>query len=91
MTRKNALKILDDYIAKKSCLKTGLLDKNRSWNQGQDCIQELSKELALVMETDLKILNSLKKELEPKCKHPKKLHDNDPDGNLYCMGCNLDL
>jgi hypothetical protein len=24
-------------------------------------------------------------------KDPKKSHNKGPDGNLYCMGCNLDL
>ena len=91
MTIKKALKILDYYIDKKSKMKEDFLDMNMSWNKGQNHIQEFSKGLALVMENDLKVLNSLKKELKPKCKHPKNLRDKSSDGNSYCMGCNLDL
>ena len=32
-----------------------------------------------------------KSEKQIKCKHPKKFRDVDPDGNLYCTGCNQDL
>ncbi|QLH11019.1 hypothetical protein [Nitrosarchaeum sp. AC2] len=91
MTVKNALKILEEFIERKSELKKGFLDMNMPWNQGQDCIKELSKGLATTMEKDIQILNSLKMELNPNCGHPENLHDKGPDGNLYCMGCNLDL
>lgn len=40
---------------------------------------------------EMEWLKILKKEIAPNCKHPKKLRDVDPDGNPYCMGCNLDL
>jgi len=91
MTIKKALKILDWYTNKKEEMKNGFLDMNMPWNQGQDCIMELSKGLAVVMNKDIEILNSLIKELKPNCKHPKKFQDIDPDGNRYCMDCNLDL
>jgi len=91
MTVKKALKILELYIKKKENLKNGLLDMNMHWNQDQDCVMRLSKELGIVTNKDVEILNSLIKQLKPNCKHPKKSQDIDPDGNLYCMDCNLDL
>ena len=49
MTTKNALKILDEFTKRKLDLKAGFLDKNKSWNQGNDCITKLSKTMADVM------------------------------------------
>jgi len=91
MTVKKALKILEWQIQKKEYLKNGFLDMNMSWNQGQDCIIELSKTMATAIENDIIVLNMLKKQIKPNCKHPKKSQDIDPDGNRYCMDCNLDL
>ena len=34
---------------------------------------------------------SIRAELVSNCKHPKKSCDVDPNGNRYCMDCNLDL
>lgn len=41
-----------------------------------------------------KKLNEVEKvlsELVPDCKHPKNMRDRSPDGQWYCMACNLDL
>lgn len=81
MTIKKALKILDEYITKKSELKNGFLDMNMPWNQGQDFIRELSKGLATTMERDIQILNSIKNELIPNSNHPKNIQGKNPDTN----------
>ena len=91
MTVNNALKILDEYTKKKDQMKKDLLDRNMPWNHGDVSLYSFSKELAQVMDTDLVILNAIKKQIKPNCHHPKKLHDKDSDGNLYCMGCNQNL
>jgi len=36
-------------------------------------------------------LGKIRQELVPNCKHPKKMRDRTPDGQWYCMDCNLDL
>ena len=91
MTVKKALKIIEYVIDKKLDKKSDFLSPERSWNQGQDCIRGLSDAYASMMDNDIEILRFIEKQLKPNCKHPKKLHDKDSGGNLYCMGCNLDL
>jgi hypothetical protein len=36
-------------------------------------------------------LELIRKEIIPKCNHPKKMQDVDSNGNRYCMNCNWDL
>ena len=91
MTVKKALKILDGYYEQKTILKIGLEDPTKDWNCGHDLATQVAEMFADHISTDLAILKAIKKQIQPNCKHPKKLHDKDSDGNLYCMGCNLDL
>ncbi len=91
MTTKNALKIIDHVIQRKSQKKSDFMNPEMSWNNGLGQIMKLSLQLASVMDDDIKILRLIREEIQPKCSHPKKLQDVDPDGNPYCMGCNLDL
>ena len=91
MTVKNALKILDGYIEQKLNLKDGLLDPTKSWNASNDLAKQVAEMFADHMDADLTVLKTVKSQIQPKCKHPKKLQDRDGEGNLYCMGCNLDL
>ena len=91
MTVKQALKIIDYVIGKKLDKKSDFLSLDKPWNQGQGCIMELSMTFASMMDNDIELLRRIEKQLKPNCKHPKKLHDKDSGGNLYCMGCNLDL
>jgi len=91
MTVKNALKILDGYYERKLSLKNGLQDPTKSWNLGHDLASQVAEMFADHMELDLEVLDSIKKQIQPKCKHPKKMQDIDSNGNRYCMDCNLDL
>jgi len=91
MTVKKALKILDGYYERKTSLKTGLEDPTKAWNCGHDLATQVAEMMADHIETDLVVLKAIKKQIQPKCKHPKKFQDIDPDGNRYCMDCNLDL
>jgi hypothetical protein len=89
MTVKKAIQKLDWWIEQKE---SGIKILLRKWNY--DSIDEsmgISKTLLHVDRTIIANLESIRAELVPKCNHPKKLHDKDSDGNLYCMGCNLDL
>lgn len=91
MTVKKALKIIDYVIEKKLEKKSGFLSLEQPWNQGEPNLQSLSQTFAFAIDNDIEILRILEKQLKPNCEHPKKLHDKDPGGNLYCIGCNLDL
>jgi hypothetical protein len=89
MTVKKAIQKLDWWIDQKEIIIKKLL---KEWNY--DSIDEslgISKTLLQVDKTIISNLESIREELIPKCNHPKKLHDKDSEGNLYCMGCNLDL
>lgn len=91
MTIKKAIEILDYIIEKKLEKKIGLLDPLKPWNQGNESIKEMSNTVAEIIDDDIKILQTIKKEITPNCKHPKKMRTKDAKGNLYCMNCNLDL
>lgn len=91
MTTKNALQILDHVIQRKSQKKSDFMNPEMPWNKGLGQVMEFSLQLASVMDDDIKILQAIREEIQPKCKHPKKDRDIDPDGKPYCMACNMDL
>jgi len=91
MTVKKALLLLNYFLEKKEEMKNNILDRNKPWNHGEVNLFSLSEAFAGNIEDDLIFLKSIKKQIEPNCKHPKKSQDIDPDGNRYCMDCNLDL
>ena len=91
MTLKNALDILDGYTRTKTEVKIGLEDPTKSWNEKDDLSKQVAKMIAESLETDIIVLEEIKRQIKPNCPHPKKLRDTLPDGTTYCMGCNLDL
>jgi len=91
MTVKKAIQVLDWMIQKEIKLAKGFEDSGKPWNSDFDCLRDLATTLSETKKNDILTLNVIRRELVPKCKHPEKLHDKDSDGNLYCMGCNLDL
>lgn len=91
MTVKKALEILDGYYKQKLSLKKGLEDPTKSWNTGHDLASQVAAMFADHMETDLVVLGTIKKQIQPKCRHPKKMRDRTANGDWYCMNCNLDL
>ena len=54
-------------------------------NVAYTCIIDLADRVTLSN------LETVRNELVPDCNHPKKMNDRIPDGQLYCMNCNLDL
>jgi len=52
---------------------------------------DLSRTLLQATETDIHNLQVVKEQLVPDCKHPKKMRDKAPNGDQYCMNCNMDL
>ena len=91
MTTKKALQIIDYVLGRKIQAKSGFLDPEKSWNKGTDVVSGFSKQIAEIIEDDVKILRFIQEELQPKCNHPSTSRDIDPDGNSYCMDCNLYL
>lgn len=91
MTTKKAIKILDWLIEQQTNRAEGFVDSKHSWNQGSDCIGDLAKSLADSIQNEIQVLQILRKEIVPDCKHPKKMQDVDANGNRYCMNCNMDL
>jgi len=91
MTVKKAIKILDWLIEIETNRAEGFVDPKHSWNHGFDCMRGLGEIFANSKKKDIEVLQILRKELVPKCNHPKKMQDVDSNGNRYCMDCNLDL
>lgn len=88
MTIKKAIEILDWWINHK---KQSMKQLKEEWNYDADKATEVAKALIKSDETVLYNLETIKVELVPNCKHPKKMIDTLPDGQKYCMNCNLDL
>lgn len=91
MTVKKAIKILDWLIEQETNRAKGFVDSKHSWNQDFDCLKDLAKSLSDSIKNEVTVLKILKKELVPKCRHPKNMQDKDSNCNRYCMNCNLDL
>jgi len=85
MTSKKAIKILDWLIEQETNRAEGFVDPKHSWNHNFDCMIDLAKSLSDSIKNEVTVLKILKKELVPKCSHPKKMQDIDSKGNLYCM------
>ena len=86
MTVNKAIKILDWWIDQK---KHSMEKLKMEWDGSDD--YEVTKTLLNADRISISNLETLKNELVPDCKHPKKMNDRTPDGQLYCMNCNLDL
>ncbi len=88
MTVKKAIQILDWWINHKKKSMEELLQK---WNYNSESPTDVEKLLVDTTNTDVSNLETIRAELVPNCKHPKKMIDTLPDGLKYCMSCNLDL
>jgi len=91
MTVKKALNLLDGYYVQKTKLKKGLEDPTKAWNIGHDLATQVAEMIADSIKTDLVVLNEIKNEIQPNCRHPKKMRDKTANGDWYCMNCNIDL
>ena len=91
MTVKKALEMIDFLIEYEKKMQNAMAEPDRSWNIGASNIKDLAKSLSDSHRDSVRILDDIKKELVPNCKHPKKMRDRTSDGQWYCMNCNLDL
>ena len=89
MTIKKAIKILDWWISHKN---QGMEELKTKWNyQEYDDAMGVAKIIFDMDKTILYNLEKIRSELVPNCKHPQKMRDRSPDGQWYCMSCNLDI
>ncbi len=91
MTIKKALKLLDFLIEYETRVYNGMSNPAKSWNIGDDSIGKMAKTMSDCHKDNIRVLNIIKKELIPNCKHPKKMRDKTANGQWYCMNCNYDL
>jgi len=87
MTVQKAIKILDWWIDQK---KRGMEKFQKEWNYS-DNTNGIAKTLLDMDKITIANLKTIKKELVPNCNHPKKMRDRTPDGQWYCMNCNMDV
>jgi len=89
MTVKKAIKILDWWITHK---RQGMEEFKTKWNyQEYDDSTGIAKTIFDMDKTILCNLEKIRGELVPNCRHPKKMRDRLPNGDQYCMNCNMDL
>jgi len=87
MTVQKAIKIVDWWINQR---KEGIEKLEKEWNYTNDD-HGIGKTLLDMDKTIISNLETIRKELIPNCKHPKKMKDRTVNGQWYCMNCNYDL
>lgn len=88
MTVKKAIEIIDWWIGHK---KHSIEQLKEKWCSGSDKTTEVGQALLESERTEISNLEKIRAQLVPNCRHPKKMRDRLPDGQVYCMNCNLDL
>jgi len=87
MTVKKAIQILDWWIDQRK----QVMEKfKKNWDYKTE-VEDVAKVMLQHDETVIFNLEKIREELVPNCSHPKKMIDTLPDGQKYCMNCNLDL
>ena len=87
MTVNKAIKILDWWINQK---KHDIEKLKEEWDYSDDDYG-VTKTLLNADRITISNLDMIRKELISNCNHPEKMRDKTPDGQWYCMNCNLDL
>ena len=87
MTVKKAIRIIDWWISQK---KEAMDTMKKKWASSDD-MYGIEETLLHVDKTIVANLETIRRELVPNCKHPKKMRDRTADGQSYCMNCNFDL
>jgi hypothetical protein len=99
MSVKKAITVLDLLIENKALVKSGVSDLLQKWGyDGQDVMTRNAKMVVNSLQNDIEWLQAIKRQLLPEqhrtkivCRHPKRDHDIDGNGQKYCMGCNANL
>jgi hypothetical protein len=91
MVSKKAIFLINLLLEGDIKLRDGILDPSKIWNSEEDQFHSLVQTYAGLLNQNIKILQVILKEFHVNCKHPKKMRDQLPDGQQYCMNCNLDI
>jgi len=88
MTVKKAIEIIDWWINHKKNAVELLKEK---WYSGTEKVTEVGQALLESERTEISNLEKIRAQLVPNYRHPKKMRDRLPNGQVYCMDCNLDF
>ena len=98
MSVKKAILRLEVMIENKQRSKAIMLAPEKPWNRDEDSVKRFANAIAENLQNDIEWLQSIKIHLLPEqqltkmvCRHPKKDHDVDGNGQKYCTGCNANL
>lgn len=98
MTVKKAISHIDLLIQDKQDLKMKMIGQVLPLPIPGDTVNRFDRAMGSMLEKDIECLQSIKRQLLPEqhrtkivCRHPKKDHDVDPNGQKYCTGCNANL
>ena len=98
MTVKKAISHIDLLIQDKQDLKMKMVGQVLPLPIPGDLVNRFDRAMRSMLEKDIECLQSIKRQLLPEqhrtkivCRHPKKDHDVDPNGQKYCTRCNANL
>ena len=92
MTLRKAVQMLDAFVRIKTRYRDDMANPYSSWNTSWESVRMLAKEMTDEASIEIEVLELIKQELVPNCKHPKEDRDLDPSTKKpYCMACNWDL
>lgn len=89
MTLKKGIQILEFFLGEKTKSLQGMQKLENSFHNSE--ILGLAQQLRKNLETDVKVLEMIRGQIVPKCRHSKKFQDRTKNGVLYCTNCNMDL
>lgn len=88
MTVANAIEICDILIESHLKNSKGIRELAKDWEA--DSPKKMAITIAEVHEDVAKCILLIKENIQPNCKHPKKMRDG-KKGERYCMACNMDM
>ncbi len=91
MVSKKVISLIDLLLQGDIKLRDGMLDPSKKWNSDNDVFHSLVQTFTRLLDQNITILKAIQKELHTNCKHPKKMRDRLPNGQWYCMNCDIDL
>jgi len=75
MTIKNAVKMLDGFIEYKSKCRDAYGELRRKWETNPPGLYVIAKQLENLNGSELELLVCVKEQIQPKCRHSKKMRD----------------
>lgn len=72
MTSKKVVQMLDAFVRIKTGYRDDMANPYSSWNTSWESVRMLAKEMIDEASIEIEVLELIKQELVPNCKHPKK-------------------